>query len=656
MAAVLILLLAATVAHAQEASPPVSLLDVPYISQSEALCGGAAAAMVLRYWGERALSADSFAHLVDRSAAGIRTDALAAEIVRRGWTATAVAGDEMLARTELARGRPVLALIHDRPGTLHYIVVVAWQDHGIVFHDPARVPFRVMAEEEFVRRWKAARSWMLIVTPAAGTSRDGVAPAPVGAYAVGEGDSCEQRVASGIRATQANDLEAAERTLTSALGCPGPAAARELAGVRLLQRRWPEVTELASTAVAIDPADRYAWKLLGTSRFIENDSDGALEAWNRIDEPRLDLVRIDGLTRTRHAVVERLLGLESGDVLTPAALLRARRRLLELPSAASARLEYEPARSGLAEVRGAVNERPLVPEGALAYVGVGLSAATMRELRLTLGSPAGGGELLGFAWRFWPHRPRVGVAARAPAPWGGLWGVEGEWERQALAVPGASPLEHRALRMSVADWATSALRWELNGGFEHRPANGRYGVIGGGAMVATPRDRLAARVESAAWVGTTRFATGQISIAGRSSTERRGLVGLASGTFQATTAAAPLDLWPAGDTGHARATLLRAHPVLDDGRLRVPRLGRLLLHGSVEGQRWWALRGVLRIAAAVFVDSARTGSRLEGRALRDIDVGLGTRLAATGLPGTFRADLGRGVNDGNFTLSLTYAP
>ena len=145
-------------------------------------------------------------------------------------------------------------------------------------------------------------------------------------------------------------------------------------------------------------------------------------------------------------------------------------------------------------------------------------------------------------------------------------------------------------------------------------------------------------------------------LAARSSTERRGFVGLASGTFQGITAAAPLDLWLAGDTGHARATLLRAHPVLDDGRLRVSRLGRVLVNASAEGQRWWALRGVLRIAAAVFVDTARTASRLEGPALRDIDAGLGARLAATGLPGTFRADLGKGVNDGDFTFSLTYVP
>src|SRR5215211_2184393 len=99
---------------AQPAPRPLSLLDVPFISQSEALCGGAAAAMVLRYWGERGLTAESFSHLVDRSAAGIRTDALLEDIRSRGWTAIALHGTEDAIDVELRRGRPVLTLIEDR--------------------------------------------------------------------------------------------------------------------------------------------------------------------------------------------------------------------------------------------------------------------------------------------------------------------------------------------------------------------------------------------------------------------------------------------------------------------------------------------------------------------------------------------------------------
>ena len=119
---------------------PLSILDVPFISQSEALCGGAAAAMVLRFWGERGLDAESFAHLVDRSAGGIRTTRLVDDLRQRGWNATGCRGREDLIDAELARGRPVLTLIEDRPGTFHYVVIVAATPQAIVFHDPARAP------------------------------------------------------------------------------------------------------------------------------------------------------------------------------------------------------------------------------------------------------------------------------------------------------------------------------------------------------------------------------------------------------------------------------------------------------------------------------------------------------------------------------------
>lgn len=331
------------------AAQPLALLDVPFITQSEALCGGAAAAMVLRYWGERGVTAESFTHLLDRSAAGIRTTALVADLQGRGWQAAAIDGRDDLVRAELARGRPVLVLFEDRPGTFHYVVIVAWHERGVVFHDPARAPFRVMALAEFDRRWRAADRWMAIVLPAQEPSR--LKPAPTDDSVVGAGfsrldTSCDALVADGVRLAQANDLDAAERTLTAALGCPGAAAPRELAGVRLLQRRWPEVTGLASTAVAADPGDTYAWKLLGTARYVENDRPGALEAWNRAGEPRVDLIRVDGLRRTRQRAVEQLLGVNGGDVLTPPSFLRARRRLAELPSAASTRLDYAPVPSG----------------------------------------------------------------------------------------------------------------------------------------------------------------------------------------------------------------------------------------------------------------------------------------------------------------------
>jgi hypothetical protein len=80
------------------------------------------------------------------------------------------------------------------------------------------------------------------------------------------------------------------------------------------------------------------------------------------------------------------------------------------------------------------------------------------------------------------------------------------------------------------------------------------------------------------------------------------------------------------------------------------------LNGSVEAQRWWPVAPAIRMAGAVFIDLARTASRVDGPARNDVDVGAGARLAVATLPGIFRVDLGKGVQDGDFAISLTYVP
>ena len=127
--------------------------------------------MVLRYWGARGLDAESFAHLVDRSASGIRTTTLIDDIRRRGWDATAIAGTSEAIARELADGRPILTLIEDRPGTFHYIVIIGATPRAIVYHDPARTAFRTMSRDDFDRRWSAAGHWMALVVPMAPSCR-----------------------------------------------------------------------------------------------------------------------------------------------------------------------------------------------------------------------------------------------------------------------------------------------------------------------------------------------------------------------------------------------------------------------------------------------------------------------------------------------------
>ena len=132
-----LLALAFITVPASSRSQSLTVLDVPFIAQSELLCGGAAAAMVMRYWGERGVDAESFQSLVDRKAPGIRTTALATNLRSRHWSALEVPGSAESLTRELQQGRPVISLIEDHPGTYHYVVVVARNADGVVFHDPA---------------------------------------------------------------------------------------------------------------------------------------------------------------------------------------------------------------------------------------------------------------------------------------------------------------------------------------------------------------------------------------------------------------------------------------------------------------------------------------------------------------------------------------
>ena len=647
------IVLIAVLAGRVDAQPaPLAILDVPFISQSEALCGGAAAAMVLRYWGERGLTAESFSHLVDRSAAGIHTNALLNELRSRGWSAVAVNGTDAAIEAELQRGRPVLTLIEDRPGRFHYIVIVAATRDAVIFHDPARAPFRVVGRAEFDRRWQAADHWMAVVVPG---ERPPVTAPPLTVTESRTTGSCEQLIATGVSQAQANDLAAAERTLATALACGGPAAMRELAGVRVLQQRWPDVEALSATATSLDPGEPYGWRLLGTSRFVQNDRAGALNAWNRIGEPRLDLLTVAGLTRTRQRVVEQLLDVQAPRVVTPELVLRSERRLLQLPAALSASVDVVPRPGGLAELRATVNERPLMPSDAWSYAGLAVTAASRREVRLATGALTGGGERLQAEWRFWPGRPRVGMSFAAPVRWGGIWGVHSFWERERFTDPTLPPIERTSGSVRWTNWVSSTVALSIDAGVDDWDDIGALGRSRFDVRFLTRGARVDLRAGGEVWTGSSAFSRGDVTVTAMSRRERRGFVYIGRAGAAVGSIDLPTVLWFAGDTGQARETLLRAHPLVDDGRLRVEQLGRRFLHASGEAERWWT-RGLLRAGAAVFLDTARTGRRVSEGPRGDVDAGVGLRLAVPGLSGTLRADVATGLRHGGTRWSFVYDP
>ena len=100
-----------------------------------------------------------------REQKGIRGDDLISAMHRRGWGATSFRGDAPLAQRSLEARRPLIALIEDRPGRFHYVVIVSWASGKVVVHDPARRPFQVLEEQAFLRKWERSGYWTLLALP-----------------------------------------------------------------------------------------------------------------------------------------------------------------------------------------------------------------------------------------------------------------------------------------------------------------------------------------------------------------------------------------------------------------------------------------------------------------------------------------------------------
>src|SRR5205809_210291 len=283
-------------------------LDVPFLPQTDALCGGAAAAMVFRYWGDAHADMEEFAALVDHRGRGIADDVLIDAVERRGWRALRVNGSIEELEARLRDRQPVIVLIAERRDTYHYVVVTGMSAHRIVVHDPSCGPARAFDELDFLRVWKATQYWSLVVMPPA-AGIDAVerssAPAPQAfappnavskVHTVAPADSeCDALLKAALRNSSHRELRDTEAVLNDVRAeCRSSAGPlRELAGVRFAQRRWRDAADFARQAVVLDASDAYAWDVLGSSLFMQDDAAGALRAWNQIGKPRVDRLEID---------------------------------------------------------------------------------------------------------------------------------------------------------------------------------------------------------------------------------------------------------------------------------------------------------------------------------------------------------------------------
>ena len=652
-------------------------IDVPYLPQTDALCGGAAAAMVFRYYGDAHADAQAFAPLVDRRAGGIANDVLTRAIAARGWRTARGGGSLDALAARVHDGQPVIVLLPDRGTRYHYVVVVAAAEEAIVVHDPAWGPSRTIPAPDFERAWKAAGFWSLMILPADDGSRPAGGPADAGRVLldlprVDDGSprtsaahACDARLDRALAEIRDRGLDHADAILAGVRAeCPNAAGPiRELSGVRFAQRRWSDAAALAREALGRDPRDAYALDVLGSSLFMQDDGVGALQAWNQIGKPRVNRVRIEGLRHVRYQTIAEVMGIQPNMLLTADVYDRAQRRLSALPDRVATRLAVKPEADGFATVDVVVVELSALPHGAVEWAGAAARTAANQEINVSVPGVSGQGEVWSAGWRWWSHRPGVSAGFAAPRvrrlP--GVWRFDGSWQSDTYG----GALESRIVEsrthggLTVGDWLSGAFRYSVSAGVDAWSGGRKAASIGGALEHAVFGDRLSLSIDATQWApmtGGAAFRSAGARAIARSSADTRGWVVRGAIGVERVSDAAPFTLWPGAGEGYVRAPLLRAHPLLSDGVVDLTgasAFGRTLAFGGVEVQRWMERPSIVRLGIAGFADVARASRQAaEGRTPVQVDLGAGLRIKIPGTPGVLRADVAHGLRDGANALTF----
>jgi len=644
---------------AEAGAEPRVVLDVPYVPQSEDMCGAAAVTMVFRYWGATDVRMSDFEPLVAGDGSGIAASDLHHAVLAMGWETVSFAGDLKAVSDQVSRGRPVIALIAVGGGRFHYVTIVGLLENAVVFHDPAISPYQRMDTRDFEREWAESGHWTLLVLPPEGgstrTDARGEEPAPATTWTADDDGACGPAVAEGVALARAGDGMAARRVLTAAAtACPVAAAPpRELAALELKEGRAEEAVPLARRAVQLGPKDRHAWELLAASYYLTGDDVAALDAWNRVAPVVVDGVTVGGPSRTRQTSILGLAGTRPDQVLTANALQLGRRRLALLPAATSTRLDYRPLGNGHVEVTAAVAERPVA--GGVPQILVQQAAGLLgdRGLDLRLASPLGAGELWTAAFRWPTPRRRFAFSLVMPVakPVGGTVMIGTVLATETYAFQAEAREDRRRTEVGFETWLTPRLRTSTSVALDRWTDMGRYASLGADVLLMLWDDRATLRVEGTGWSGASSFARGSAELRLVSSERRHGPIVSGRLGVSGATAAAPYMLWPGAGTGFGRPALARAHPMLTDRRFNGSLFGRSLLHGGLEVV-WWTGWGPLDLGAAAFSDLALADERPEPLQGTDaqVDVGVGIRIGLLGQHAA-RLDVAHGLRDAAFAVS-----
>ena len=150
-------------------------LDVPYIHQERDGCGSASLAMVLRYWQSKSVQiaegrsdpAKIQSLLYAAKPRGIYASGMEAYLRESGFDVFAFRGEWSDLRSQIAKGRPMIAGVKPRSAPAHYLVIVGVEpeDNAVLVNDPERGKLRRIGRVEFERVWKGTENWTLLAVP-----------------------------------------------------------------------------------------------------------------------------------------------------------------------------------------------------------------------------------------------------------------------------------------------------------------------------------------------------------------------------------------------------------------------------------------------------------------------------------------------------------
>lgn len=548
--------------------------SVPFVAQTPLLCGGAAAAMVERFWGRRAVYAEDYSGHVRPDEGGILTGDLIGAMEARGLAVALHRNDPTAVLEAVASGVPALVLIESGEVRYHYVVLVGVGPDDVTFHDPNWGPSRTLPVDRLLEVWAPTDYWATVATPSGSW------------YGAGTGEDQASAPPPGPRIQQAADLLGAGRL--------------------------DEAADLARTVLADAAREGEAsgdvpdaWRVIATARYLGGDPDHALEAWNQAGEPRVDLVRVDGLRHVRYHALTGHLGLRPDTLLTAPALRRARRRLDQVEALAASRLHYEPLANGDVDVVVAALEQPRTPPPLAWLVSNGFRALIDREAAAGAGPFLAGAERWTVLGSWWNAQSRLAFRVSQPLA-GSLFSVEGAWLRER-ALPGpAGVREATRLRGGAAleRWVGGRVRMDAAVGLERWDGSDRMAALDAGVVFRTPSDRAGASVHTSAWAGD-RSRVVRLGVRGRA--ELPG--GIGGGAWRVVAGAtvvsesAPFFLWEGAGSGRIRDPLLRGHSLILDDALSGAVFGQRLVHATVE----WSLPvplGPFDVRAGPFLDLA----------------------------------------------------